>query len=171
MINNSALNKIQNQHEINQEKLAAVQLEKFKNKPAEPFRLDSIDAGILKSLKPYGKPYRGDIIDLSHPEQQKEFYDLLYKNTVQFVYVKVSTGELREAFGTLNLKSINGFEDSRYTADMLTRAMAKYGTRQRCVYYDILSNGFRQFYPNMFVKIISVDPSMRLLTGDWERGF
>lgn len=149
-----------------QRDIAKIKIKKFK-KSDHGYKLSPDEQEYVDSISPVGEIYTGDIFDLTSPRQQKKFYDLLHSTVIQFVYVKAN-GELREAFGTLNMDIVNKInsisgDTNHYTASMLTKALAKWGTRELCCYYDIQAIGFRKFFDWGFVKIISlVDPDKHM---------
>ena len=63
---------------------------------------------------------------------------------VQFFYVKASTGELRQAFGTLQASVIDG----------LVKGTGRKANENLMTYYDQEAQGFRAFKKFNLVKVI-----------------
>lgn len=63
---------------------------------------------------------------------------------VQFFYVKVSTGELRQAFGTLQASVIDG----------LVKGTGRKANENLMTYYDQEAQGFRSFKKFNLVKVV-----------------
>ena len=63
---------------------------------------------------------------------------------VQFFYVKASTGELRQAFGTLQASVIDG----------LVKGTGRKANENLMTYYDQEAQGFRSFKKFNLVKVI-----------------
>ena len=63
---------------------------------------------------------------------------------VQFFYVKASTGELRQAFGTLQASVIDG----------LVKGTGRKANENLITYYDQEAQGFRSFKKFNLVKVI-----------------
>lgn len=63
---------------------------------------------------------------------------------VQFFYVKASTGELRQAFGTLQANVIDG----------LVKGTGRKANENLMTYYDQEAQGFRSFKKFNLVKVI-----------------
>nr|DAO79822.1 MAG TPA: hypothetical protein [Caudoviricetes sp.] len=65
-------------------------------------------------------------------------------NVVQFFYIKASTGELRQAFGTLQESVIAG----------LVKGVGRKPNENLMTYYDKEAHGFRSFKKFNLVKVI-----------------
>lgn len=63
---------------------------------------------------------------------------------VQFFYVKASTGELRQAFGTLQANVIDG----------LVKGTGRKANENLMTYYDQEAQGFRSFKKFNLVKVV-----------------